>query len=82
MSYCGVTCLQQEILDSLGTTIVTGSSQDTDGFAFPPPATLQLCLHLTHRDTKDTHKHVQSEPTTDWPHLWCALRNLTHIEDM
>lgn len=51
-----------------GTTIVTGSSPDTDGFAFPPLATLHLCLHLTHCDTCDTHKHARTHKT-DQPHL-------------
>lgn len=51
-----------------GTTIVTGSSPDTDGFAFPPLATLHLCLHLTHCDTCDTHKHTCTHKT-DQPHL-------------
>lgn len=48
---------------TLGTTIVTGSSPNADGFAFRPPATLRPCENLIHGDTSDqprlSHTHLQ-----------------------
>lgn len=52
MSYCGVTCLQQDILDP-GHNNSDRLLSRRRWLRFPPPspASVHPCLHLTHSDT-------------------------------
>lgn len=59
---------------TLGTTIVTGSSPDTDGFAFPPSTS-----HIASLLAPDTQWHLRPPQTlfyrTNEPHLGYRLKN-------